>query len=74
MTRTGGIAGRATTSLPHTFPSATVDLVDPETGDVYSPNREEVAYNMTRITIFANSLIQLKRIGDRYFVDVDDCS
>lgn len=74
-TRTGGIAARTTTTLPHTFPSATVDLIDPDTGDVYSPNREETVYNMTNIAIahVANRPRQGKKIGSRYFVDVDDC-
>jgi len=75
VTRTGGIAARSTTTLPHTFPSATVDLLDPLTGDVYSPNRTETVYNMTTIAIahVANRPHQAKKIGARYFIDVDDC-
>lgn len=75
ITRTGGIAARTTTTLPHTFPSATVDLLDPATGDVYSPNRTAIVYNMTNIAIahVANRPRQGKLIGNRYFVDVDDC-
>lgn len=75
ITRTGGIAARTTTTLPHTFPSATVDLLDPVTGDVYSPNREETVYNMTTIAIahVAYRPHQAKKHGTRYFIDVDDC-
>lgn len=74
-TRTGGIAARSTTTLPHTFPSATVDLIDPVTGNVYSPNREETVYNSTTVVIphVANRPHQAKKIGTRYFVDVSDC-
>lgn len=74
-TRTGGIAARSTTSYPHTFPSATVDLIDPVTGNLYSPTRTETVYNSTNIVInhVANRPHQGKRIGTRYFVDVKDC-
>ena len=75
VTRTGGIAARTTTTLPHTFPSATVDLLDPVTGNVYSPNRTQTVYNMTNIVVahVANRPRQAKKIGIRYFIDVDDC-
>jgi len=74
ITKVGGIAARATSGVPHTFPSATVDLLDPVTGDYYSPNRTATVYNSTSITIDAAHVIQAKLIGSRYFVDVDDCS
>lgn len=74
ITRTGGIAARTTTARPHTFPSATVDILDEVTGDFYSPNRTETVYNSTKIAIQESSVIQIKKIGTRYFVDVDDCS
>ncbi len=75
ITRTGGIAGRSTTSVPHTFPSATIDLLDPDTGNYYSPNREQLVYNSTSIAIAAAHIVQAKQIkgSSRYFVDVDDC-
>jgi hypothetical protein len=74
-TRTGGIAARSTTSYPHTFSSATVDLIDEVTGNLYSPNRELTVYNATNIVInhVASRPHQGKRIGTRYFVDVKDC-
>jgi hypothetical protein len=74
ITPVGGIAGRATGSVPHTFPSATCDLIDASTGDYYDPNETEVIYNSTSITIDADHIIQAKMINGRYFVDVDDCS
>ncbi len=74
ITRTGGIAARTTTARPHTFPNATVDILDEVTGDFYSPNRTETVYNSTKIAIQENSVIQIKKIGTRYFVDVDDCN
>ena len=75
-TRAGGIAARSTTTLPHTFPSATVDLLDPVTGDVYSPNQTATVYNSTNIAVahVAYRPHQAKKIGSRYFIDVDDCS
>lgn len=75
ITRTGGIAARSTTTLPHTFPSATVDLLDPSTGNLYSPNRTAEVHNSTTIAIahVAYRPHQGKKIGNRYFVDVDDC-
>jgi len=74
VTPVGGIAGRATSSVPHTFPSATCDLLDANTGDYYSPNQTAVIYNSTSITIDADHIIQAKMINGLYFVDVDDCS
>lgn len=74
FTPTGGINARTTTTFPHTFPSATCELVDPVTGDRYSPTRTAVIYNSTKIPISGSSIIQAKPIGPRYFVDVDDCS
>jgi hypothetical protein len=75
VTRTGGIAARTTTSVPHTFPSATIDLLNPDTGNFYSPNQTQVVHNSTSIAITALKIVQAKRMrdSDRYFVDVDDC-
>lgn len=75
VTRAGGIAARTSTTLPHTFPSATVDLLDPATGNLYSPNRTETVYNMTNIAIahVANRPRGAVLRGTRYFIDVDDC-
>lgn len=75
-TRTGGIAARTTTSRPHVFPHATCDLIDPSTGDHYSPNREVEVYNSTKIAI--NHVVDMVRQGKvtaegLYFIDVDDC-
>jgi hypothetical protein len=74
QTRSGGIAARSTSSPPHTYPSATVDLLDPV--NLYSPTRTEVVSNMTSITIdhVAGRPRQGKWIVDRYFIDVDDCN
>ncbi len=74
-TRTGGILARTTTALPHTFPSAICDLIDPATGDYYSPNREEQIFNSTAVTIVhvTARVHQAKSIQGRYFVDVSDC-
>lgn len=76
VTRAGGVAARSTTTVPHAFPSATVDLLNPDTGNFYSPNRTETVYNSTSITVLANHIIQAKRMkgSSRYFIDVDDCS
>jgi hypothetical protein len=73
ITTGGGIAARSTSAVPHTFPSGTVNLLDPSTGDYYSPNQTATAYNSTTITIDSGHVIQAKMIGGRYFVDVDDC-
>lgn len=76
-TRTGGIAARTTTSLPHSFPHATCDLIDPTTGNHYSPNRELEIYNSTSITIVhvAARVHQAKLVeGGLHFIDVSDCS
>lgn len=75
QTRTGGIAARTTTSRPHTFPSATVDLIDEVTGNIYSPNRTATVYNLTNIPIahIADRPRHATLTGTRYFVDVDDC-
>lgn len=73
VTRTGGIAARTTTAVPHTFPSAVCDLLDEVTGDYYDPNQELEIFNSTKIAIGDEQVIQLKKIGLRYFVDVDDC-
>ena len=74
-TRTGGIAARTTTALPHTFPGAMCDLIDPTTGDHYSPNREAEIFNSTSIAIahVAARVHQAKSIEGWYFIDVDDC-
>lgn len=75
-TRTGGIAARTTTAVPHTFPYATCDLIDPASGNYYSPNREADIRNSTNITIdhVAGRVHQAKLIGELYFIDVSgDC-
>ena len=76
VTRAGGIAARSTSAVPHTFPSATIDLLNPDTGDFYTPNRTQVVYNSTSVAIGGLHIVQAKRIKDseRYFVDVDDCA
>lgn len=68
-----GIGPMTSTSLPFTFPSADCNRIDPETGDRYSPNQVVRIYNMVNQQIGASTLIQAKRIGSRYFVDVDNC-
>jgi hypothetical protein len=73
ITRAGGIAARTTTTVPHTFPSATVDLIDPATKNFYTPNQTVVASNSTKVLIGASHIVQLKPWGSLYLVDVDDC-
>lgn len=74
ITPAGGIAARTTTSVPHTFPSANCRLIDEVTGNYYSPDQTLPVYNSTRIAVAAGRVIQIKKIGTRYFVDVDgDC-
>ena len=74
ITPAGGIAARTTTSVPHTFPSATCRLIDEVTGGYYTPDQTLVVHNSTRIAVAAGRVIQIKQIGTRYFVDVDgDC-
>jgi hypothetical protein len=74
ITPAGGIAARTTTAVPHTFPSATCRLISETTGNYFSPDQTEIVYNSTRIAIAAGRLIQIKKIGTRYFADVDgDC-
>ena len=73
ITRTGGIAARTTTTVPHVFPNAVVDLLDPTTLDFYSPNKTVVAYNSTKVVIAENHIVQMKPWGSMYLVDVDDC-
>lgn len=70
VTPSGGIAAMTTDTAPYTFPSATCDLVD-EFGDLTGAS--QTIYNMVMVAINGDSLIQLKKIGTRYFVDVDNC-
>lgn len=73
VTPEAGIAAMTTTEAPYSFPSAVCDLIDPMTGNYYSPNRTETIYSSVLVAINGDSLIQAKRIGTRYFVDVDNC-
>lgn len=70
VTPSGGIAAMTTDTAPYTFPSEVCDLVD-EFGDL--TGFTETIYNMVMMGITGDSLIQLKKIGTRYFVDVDNC-
>jgi len=70
VTPSGGIAAMTTDTAPYTFPSEVCDLVD-EFGDLTGAT--ETIYNMVMMAITGDALIQLKKIGTRYFVDVDNC-
>lgn len=73
VTPVGGIPARTDNTLPITFPSATCNKIDPSTGNYFSPNQTVVVYNMVNLAVNAQSLIQAKKIGDKWFVDVDNC-
>jgi hypothetical protein len=73
VTPVGGIAAMTDATLPIVFTSATCNKINPATGDYYSPNEPIVIYNMVNIAIPATVLIQAKKIGERYFVDVAAC-
>jgi len=70
VTPSGGIAAMTTDTAPYTFPSEVCDLVD-EFGALTGAT--ETIYNMVMMGITGDALIQLKKIGTRYFVDVDNC-
>ena len=70
VTPSGGIAAMTTDTAPYVFPFEYCDLVD-EYGDLTGD--AEAVYNMVMMAITGNALIQLKKIGSRYFVDVDNC-
>jgi hypothetical protein len=67
VTRAGGIAARSTTSAPHTFPSATIDLLDPNTGAALSPPETQVVFNVSETPVPEETVIKAIKIGDRYF-------
>lgn len=74
VTPVGGIAARTDNTLPITFPSALCYKINADTGDYDTPAEEVEVCNMTNVPISAQSLIQAKKIGNRWFVDVDNCS
>lgn len=73
VTPGGGIPARTGESAPYSWGAATCNLIDPATGNFYSPNRDEVIRNMVPVAIEGGRLIQLKSIGGIYFIDVDSC-
>lgn len=74
VTPTGGIAAMTDTTFPLAFTSATCFRVDPDTGEYFDPTEEVIIYNMVSVAIAGEVLIQAKKIGTRWFVDVDNCA
>ncbi len=70
---TGGIPSRTTSTVPHTFPTGTVNLLDPESGNYYTPNRSIIVSNSTRIQVPEGDIVQWKQVGSKFWIDVDDC-
>lgn len=74
VTPSGGIAAMTDTTPPFAFTHATCYRVNPDSGEYIDPVEEVEIYNMVDVAIAGSVLIQAKKIGSRWFVDVDNCS